>query len=161
MLGVSIGRRRWAAVEMQQQRWAAPAAEEHAMIAPASASSKPRAWYYNIGISVGEDGKRGRIQCKGCTLEAMARKYACCGGCGSGGGADTTKIVDKARARGQWRWTSTGKARAMQRWHHPRGDKGEVKWLGKGARQQSLQAGQKGVQRQCSAKNKLKNTHYA
>jgi hypothetical protein len=25
--------------------------------------------------------------------------------------------IDKARARGQWCWTSTGKARAMQQWH--------------------------------------------
>jgi hypothetical protein len=59
---------------MQQQRWAVPAAEEYAMMASASASSKPRAHYYNVGICVGKDGKRGRIQCKEHTLKAMARK---------------------------------------------------------------------------------------
>ncbi len=42
--------------------------------ASASTLSKPRAYYYNIGISIGEDGKRRSIQCKGRTLAAMARR---------------------------------------------------------------------------------------
>ncbi len=48
---------------------------KHAMMAFASESesSKPRAYYYNIGISVGKDGERGCVQCKGHTLAATAR----------------------------------------------------------------------------------------
>jgi hypothetical protein len=42
--------------------------------------------------------------------------------------------VDEARARGQWCRTSTGKARAMQGWHHNQSNKGEGKWLCKGTR---------------------------
>jgi hypothetical protein len=41
--------------------------------------------------------------------------------------------ANKARARGQWRQTSTGEARATQQWHHKRSDEGGGKWLGKGA----------------------------
>jgi hypothetical protein len=41
--------------------------------------------------------------------------------------------INKARARVQWRRTSTGEARAMQRWHHNRSGKREGKWLGKSA----------------------------
>ena len=52
--------------------------------------------------------------------------------------------INEARARGQWCWTSTGKAKAMQLWCHNRSDKGEGKWLSKGARWLSMQAGQKG-----------------
>ncbi len=75
---------------MQWQQWAAVAKEEYAMMALASASLKPRAYYYNIGISIGKDSKRGRVQCKGHTLAAMARIQGYCSGGGSGGSADTT-----------------------------------------------------------------------
>ncbi len=51
--------------------------------------------------------------------------------------------VDEARARGRWRRSSTGKARAMWWWRHGRSEEGEVKWLGEGARWWSTQAGQK------------------
>ncbi len=65
-------------------------AEEHATMASASTLSKPRAYYFNIGISIGEDSKRRHIQCKGRTLSAMARRKAYCSSGGSGSGADTT-----------------------------------------------------------------------
>ncbi len=54
------------------------------------------------------------------------------------------KCIDEARARGQWRQTSTGEVRSMQQWCHHRGYKGEVKQLGKGTHQQSTQSEQKG-----------------
>ncbi len=41
--------------------------------------------------------------------------------------------VDEARARGRWRRTSIGKARATQQWRHDRSDKGEGNRLGKSA----------------------------
>ncbi len=59
---------------MQQQRWVAGAAEEHATMASASALSKPRAYYYNVGVSIGKDSKRGCFEYEGRTLAAMARK---------------------------------------------------------------------------------------
>ncbi len=40
--------------------------------------------------------------------------------------------INEARVRGQWHQTSTGKARAMQQWHHHRGDGQEEKQLSKG-----------------------------
>jgi hypothetical protein len=52
--------------------------------------------------------------------------------------------IKKARARGRWHLTSTGKARAMQQWHHGRSDEEEVKQLGKGAHQRSMQTGWEG-----------------
>jgi hypothetical protein len=52
--------------------------------------------------------------------------------------------TNKARARGLWRRTSTGKARAMQQWCHNRSDKGEGKRLSNGAHQLSTQVGRKG-----------------
>ncbi len=41
-------------LRLQRQRWALAAAEEHAIMSSASALSKPRASYYNVGISFGE-----------------------------------------------------------------------------------------------------------
>ncbi len=38
------------------------------------ASSKPRAYYYDISISGSKDGKRGCFQCKGSTPAVMARR---------------------------------------------------------------------------------------
>jgi hypothetical protein len=73
-LEVGLGRRHWAVVEDAAVAWAVLAAEEHAMMALASALSKLRYHYYNIGISVGKDGESGRVHCKGCVSEAMARK---------------------------------------------------------------------------------------
>jgi hypothetical protein len=35
---------------------------------------KRRAYYYGIGVSIGKDGKRGGVQCKGRTSTAMARR---------------------------------------------------------------------------------------
>jgi hypothetical protein len=61
VLGDGIGRQRCVVLKMQQQHWVALAAKEHAMMASVSASSKPRANYYNVGISIGKDGKRGRV----------------------------------------------------------------------------------------------------
>ncbi len=52
--------------------------------------------------------------------------------------------INKVRARGWWHWTSTGEARATQQCCYNRSDKGEGKWLSEGARQLSMQAGQKG-----------------
>jgi hypothetical protein len=43
-----------------------------------------------------------------------------------------------------WHQTGTGEARAMQQWLCQRGDRGEGKWHGKGARQQLMQVGQRG-----------------
>jgi hypothetical protein len=37
-------------------------------------ASKPRAYFYEVSISVYEDGKRECVQCKGRTLAAMARR---------------------------------------------------------------------------------------
>ena len=45
---------------------------------------------YDVRVSIGEDGKRRHIQCKGRTLSAMARRKAYCSSGGSGSGADTT-----------------------------------------------------------------------
>ncbi len=56
------------------QHWEVAVAEEHAMMALASALSKPRAHCYNVGVSFGEDGKRGCVRCKGRTSTAMARR---------------------------------------------------------------------------------------
>ncbi len=50
------------------------AAEEHAMMAAVSALPRPRAYYYDVGISAGKDGKRGSVRCKGHMLVAMARR---------------------------------------------------------------------------------------
>ncbi len=61
-------------LKMQQRRWAAAAAEEHVTTALASASSKPRAYYCSVSVSIGKDGKRGCVQCKGRTSEAMAMR---------------------------------------------------------------------------------------
>jgi hypothetical protein len=52
--------------------------------------------------------------------------------------------VDKARARGQWCRTSTGKERVMQQRYHNRSDEGEGKELGKGTNQLSMLVGHKG-----------------
>jgi hypothetical protein len=49
-------------------------AEEHETMVFASALLKPKGYYHNVGVSVGKDGKRGRIQCKGCTLAVMVRR---------------------------------------------------------------------------------------
>ena len=62
--------------------------------------------------------------------------------------------VDEARARGGWRRTSTGKARAMQLWCHDRSDKGEGKRLSKGTCWLSTQAGQKGYNSRAALENK-------
>jgi hypothetical protein len=80
---------------MQRRRWAATLAEEHATMVSVSALLKPKASYYNVSVSIGKDGERGCIQCKGCTWEAMVRKQAYHGGCGGGGGADRTKTLTR------------------------------------------------------------------
>jgi hypothetical protein len=61
-------------LRLQWQHWAAAAAEGHAMMVLASALSKPRASYYNIGISVCEDSTRGRVQFEKRTLTAMVTR---------------------------------------------------------------------------------------
>ncbi len=99
--GGGIGRRHWESalgggigqLKIQQQHWAAPAAEEHATMASESASWKPKAHYYNIGVSVGKDGERGCIRCGGHRSEAMARKQAYCSSYGSGVSVDTMKVL--------------------------------------------------------------------
>jgi hypothetical protein len=35
---------------------------------------KAKGYCYEVAISVGKDGKRGNVQCKGHTLAAMARR---------------------------------------------------------------------------------------
>ncbi len=35
---------------------------------------KAKGYCHNVGISVGKDGKRGVVQCEGCTLAAMAMR---------------------------------------------------------------------------------------
>jgi hypothetical protein len=54
---------------LQQLRWVAVATEDYATMALASGLSKPRAYYYNDGISVSKDGKKGCVQCKGQTWQ--------------------------------------------------------------------------------------------
>jgi hypothetical protein len=44
-----------------QQRRCAEMAEEHATMVSVSASVKLRAYYYDVGISVGKDSKRGCV----------------------------------------------------------------------------------------------------
>ncbi len=61
-------------LRLWQRRWAAVAEEDHATMVFASATSKLRASYYNIGISVSKDGERGCVQCEGRTSTAMARR---------------------------------------------------------------------------------------
>ncbi len=67
-------------------------AEEQGTMALASALLRPRAYYYDLHVIIGKDGKRGCIQCKGRLLAAMARRkwYRGGGGGGGGGGADMT-----------------------------------------------------------------------
>jgi hypothetical protein len=48
-------------LRLRRQRWAAAAAEEHVTMASASVLLKPRGTYYDVGISVGEDGNRVRV----------------------------------------------------------------------------------------------------
>ncbi len=50
----------------------------------------------------------------------------------------------KGKGTMAWRQMGTGEARAMQRWHHQRGDGGGGKRLGQGARPWLMQSGQKG-----------------
>ncbi len=76
---MAVMRRRWevalgGGLRLWWWRWVAAAEEEHATMVLASALSKPRASYYDIGISIGKDGKRRHIRCKGRTLTAMARR---------------------------------------------------------------------------------------
>jgi hypothetical protein len=66
VLGSSLG--------LQRQRWAAAVEEEHATMASVSMLSKLRAYYYNVGVCVNKDGKRGSIQYKGHMLAAMATR---------------------------------------------------------------------------------------
>ncbi len=61
-------------LRLQQQHWAVAVAEEHVTMALVSASSKLGAYFYDVGISVGKNRKRGCVQCKGRTLTAMARR---------------------------------------------------------------------------------------
>ncbi len=88
-------------------------AEKHAMMAFASESelSKPRTYYYNIGISVGKDGKRGCVQCKGHMLAATARGYAYCGGSNGGDDGSDTTIASTRRGQGD---DGAGPAQARQ-----------------------------------------------
>jgi hypothetical protein len=63
-------------LRLQQRCWVAAAAEEHATMASASLLSKPRALYYDIGISSGKHGKKEHARCKGCPLAAIATRQA-------------------------------------------------------------------------------------
>jgi hypothetical protein len=90
---------------------------------------KAEGYCYYIGISVGKDGKRGRVRCEECMLATMARRWEYCGGRWQRWRYGYNNSVNEARARGQWRRTSTGKARAMRQWRHNRIDKGEGKRL--------------------------------
>jgi hypothetical protein len=73
-LGAGIGHR----LKIAWWHWTAGAAEEHATMALAlmlvSMSSKPRAYFYSAGVSVGENGKRGRVRWEGRMLTSMARR---------------------------------------------------------------------------------------
>jgi hypothetical protein len=66
--GSGIGRWHWEAtlggvlerqLKMQQQHWVAAVAEEQVTIALVSALLKPRAYHYDVSVSIGEDGKKG------------------------------------------------------------------------------------------------------
>jgi hypothetical protein len=61
-------------LRLQWRHWAAAAAEGHATMTSASASLKPRAYYYDIHVSLDKDGMRGRVQCKGCTSAVIATR---------------------------------------------------------------------------------------
>jgi hypothetical protein len=78
---------------LRHWRWAAAAAEEHATMASASALLKPRGNYYDARISVGKDGERGCVQCKGHMSTAMARRK----GYHSGGGSGADAMMVRAR----------------------------------------------------------------
>ncbi len=62
---------------LQRRHWMVGAAEEYAMMALAMTlaltSSKSRAYYYGIGITISKDGKREHVRCKGHTLTVMER----------------------------------------------------------------------------------------
>jgi hypothetical protein len=61
-------------LRLQWRHWAMAAAERHARMTPASALLKPRAYYYDIHVSLDKDGMRRRVQCKGCMSAVMATR---------------------------------------------------------------------------------------
>ncbi len=120
---------------MQQGRWAAAAAEEHATMVLASALSKPRATVTMLVSALARTAREDMSNARDVRWQQWQGDRIIVVAGGGGSGMDMTS-VNEARARGGWRRTSTGKARVMQRWHHDRTDKGEGKWLGKGAARQ-------------------------